>query len=267
MDNTPNKEQLVELLKRLSFQEIQEVISALSVGGKTESDLSALEQVADDRFQNGVFCPHCGESGLYVRFGFTKGKQRYRCNSCGKTFIATTNSVFAFSKKPLELWRKYMDCMAQGMSIRKAAATCSLNTQTAFIWRHKILDALSRTFENSEQKLKGIVEADETYFALSFKGKKPKSFVYPNDRAPHKRGSENHVRGLSREQVCVPCAIDREKIIVSKAASLGRPAVTDIRQIFSGKIEKKAHFARTRLMYIRLSPVRKGLSISGCRKV
>lgn len=53
------------------------------------------------------------------------------------------------------------------------------------------------------------MEADETFFPLSYKGNHRKSsFVMP--RKAHKRGSSTHTRGLSKEQVCVPCAIDRK---------------------------------------------------------
>ena len=56
-----------------------------------------------------------------------------------------------------------------GLSIRKSAAKCGISNATAFYWRHKILGALQNITE-IKQKLSGIVEADETFFPLSFKG-------------------------------------------------------------------------------------------------
>ena len=69
--------------------------------------------------------------------------------------------------------------MMLGLSVRKSAEICGINKDTAFIWRHKILDALQNMA--SDVKLDGIVEADETFFAISFKGnhKKSTSFVMP----------------------------------------------------------------------------------------
>lgn len=52
-------------------------------------------------------------------------------------------------------------------SIRECAEVCNISTQTAFNWRHKVLDALQNM--QSEAHLKGVVEADETFFALSYK--------------------------------------------------------------------------------------------------
>lgn len=36
--------------------------------------------------------------------------------------------------------------MMNGFSVRKSAAICGINKDTAFIWRHKILDALQNAF-------------------------------------------------------------------------------------------------------------------------
>ncbi len=66
-------------------------------------------------------------------------------------------------------------------------------------------------------KLNGTIEADETYFNLSFKGKK-KGMI----RKPYLRGGSIHKRGLSREKVCVACAIDRNKNIMGKSVCLGK---------------------------------------------
>lgn len=63
--------------------------------------------------------------------------------------------------------------MMQGMSIRKSAKECGINVDTAFKWRHKIIDSLQAMHD--EVKLDGVVEADETFFALSFKGNHKKS--------------------------------------------------------------------------------------------
>ena len=63
--------------------------------------------------------------------------------------------------------------MMNGLSICKTAAVCGIHRNTAFIWRHKILDALQNMAD--EVKLDGIIEADETFFAISYKGNHSKS--------------------------------------------------------------------------------------------
>lgn len=62
--------------------------------------------------------------------------------------------------------------MMDGLSVRKSAAICKINRNTAFVWRHKILDALA-LLATKQKRLGGIVEADETFFPLSYKGGHP----------------------------------------------------------------------------------------------
>lgn len=70
-------------------------------------------------------------------------------------------------------------------------------------------------------ELEGISECDETFFALSYKGNRKAFSEGGIERDAHKRGGEVHTRGLSKEQVCVPCAVDRKHKSVSKIACLG----------------------------------------------
>ena len=95
------------------------------------------------------------------------------CKDCHKTFTARNNTITFSSKKSFATWKKYIDCMMNGFTVRKSAKICGINKDTAFIWRHKILDALQNMA--SDVKLDGIVEADETFFAISFKGNHKKS--------------------------------------------------------------------------------------------
>jgi hypothetical protein len=60
--------------------------------------------------------------------------------------------------------------MAEGLSIDKSAERCDLSHRTAFTWRHKILDAIGRGV--GKDSLSGIVEADETFLPVSYKGAK-----------------------------------------------------------------------------------------------
>ena len=91
----------------------------------------------------------------------------------GHRDIIATNSIISGTRKDLAVWEKYIDCMMNGLSICKTAAACGIHRNTAFIWRHKILDALQNMAD--EVKLDGIIEADETFFAISYKGNHSKS--------------------------------------------------------------------------------------------
>jgi len=141
--------------------------------------------------------------------------------------------------------------MINGLPIRKAAEICHIHRNTTFIWRHKILDALQNVPRN--EKLEGIVEADETFFPISYKGNyKKSSFVIP--REVRKRGKSIHKRGLSRELVCVPCAIDRSGHSVSKIATFGRVKTKDLHLRYDGKINENATLCTDKMnSYVRFA--------------
>ena len=50
-----------------------------------------------------------------------------------------TNTIFFSSKKPLTLWKRYIDLMIEGKSLRYIAKELNITLQTSFYWRHKIL--------------------------------------------------------------------------------------------------------------------------------
>ena len=56
-------------------------------------------------------------------------------------------------------------------------------------------------------------------------------------RRAHKRGKSIRMRGLSREQVCVSCAVNRNGLSVSKITNLGRTSLKAISTLFNGVID------------------------------
>ncbi len=201
-----------KMFKTLSYSERRELIEFMEHCNQNSSLANELEE---QRFAKGLYCPHCGCVENIQKYGLQNDKQKYRCKDCGKYFTATSESVLSGSHKPLSVWKQYIECMLDGLSIRKSAEECGISVKTAFTWRHKILDALSQKAEK-ETALSGVIEADETFFRVSYKGRKRNM-----PRPSHHRGTTASKRGLSTQQVCVPCAIDRSKNVLSKVCSPG----------------------------------------------
>ena len=177
-------------------------------------------------------CPNCKHT-QFQKVGKTRGIQRYKCKFCNKTFNAKTKTAFHCTKKSLETWNHYLNLMfSNQMSLRKIAKATGIDLRTTFFWRHKILNALK---ELDNPKLSGIVEADETYFALSYKGKKRDL-----PRPPHKRGKQIKKRGLSKDQVCVIGAIDRTKSTLLESTCLASPKISDITRVLGPHIARDA---------------------------
>lgn len=109
-----------------------------------------------------------------------------------------------YSKKAFAVWKEFVFCFLHGFTVREAADHLGVNKNTTFLWRHKLCDSLSSIMESV--KFGEIVEADETYFRVSYKGS-----AEPLPRKTRKRGSsifhKDRKRGLSDEQVCVPCGL------------------------------------------------------------
>lgn len=139
-------------------------------------------------------CPHC-ESSHLIKWGKQSKLQRYRCKQCGKTHNAITKTPMAKVHNKSK-WLAYCDNMSNtNDSLRKVAHRLNITLSKSFRWRHKLL---TRAAMNQPNNLSGIVEVDETFFALSFKGQKKKL-----PRKAHKRGKEVTSRGTSKDQVPV----------------------------------------------------------------
>lgn len=210
--------------KQSLFNFLAEILSA--------SPLSMME-CRESRFSKGQVCPHC-EGTHVIKYGMIKSQQRYQCKTCHRTFTDFTKSALSHSHLPLTTWLEYTKCMILGLSIRKSAERVNVSVKTSFYMRHKILDAI-RLFLGVGN-LEGIIEMDETFFPLSFKGNHKKSgFNMP--RESRKRGGEVEKRGISSEQVCVATAIDRNGNLVMELLCLGRMKTVDIKRLYENRIE------------------------------
>ena len=200
-----NSREMFEAFKILASEErkalFQLIQNALYPNTELPLDM-VMQELRDARFSKGFVCPHCASKAI-KRHGFFNERQRYKCKDCNKTFSDTTNTVITGTHYP-DKWLAYVECMLQGMSLRKIAEQLKIHVSTAFFWRHKILLALMR---EPCKSLKGIIEADETYMIESLKSKNRVKKL--GTRKARKRGGVSQYRGISREQVCILVAVDR----------------------------------------------------------
>jgi hypothetical protein len=134
--------------------------------------------------------------------------RRYFCRGCGKTFNCLTGTPLARLRHK-ELWTEFGASLSKGETVAVAAERCGVAGSTAFRWRHRFLQAVS----GGVVKLRGIVEADETFVLASRKGERKL------DRKPRKRGGKASKRGVSDEQIPVLVAADRSGSTVSAVLS------------------------------------------------
>ena len=80
--------------------------------------------------------------------------------------------------------------------MRKAAAHLGVHRTTALRWRHRFLQCPAKI---KDLAMRGVVEADETYVLVSFKGQR--QALSHAGRPSRRRGGKARKRGLSSEQI------------------------------------------------------------------
>lgn len=227
-----------QMFKSLSDKEKETFLRLLGMPTKLTEIIDSAnteEFVAKHRFPSReVCCVHCGLLDV-CKCGRTRaGHQRFRCRGCGRTFTYATRTIFSGAKRGLDMYLHYIHCMIRGMTVRATAMECGITKNNAFYLRHKILDALQQM--QAGVKLDGVVEADETYFPISFKGNHSRSRTFEMPREAHHRGERAKKRGISKEKVCVACAVDGGHQSIANISNLGRPSVKSISAVLGGKI-------------------------------
>lgn len=131
---------ILTLIRTLPQNE-QETLKTLFLNNT--SKVFKIEQlVSEQRFTHGVVCPICRSVGHASRNGHRKdGKQRYICKNCGKSFVSNTNSITSGTRKGYAVWKEYIQCMVNGLSVRKTAELCGIHrSKIATLGRIKTKD-------------------------------------------------------------------------------------------------------------------------------
>lgn len=205
--------------KDLSFTDRIVFYTTLSNNVNVHED-NLQDFLIETRINDGNTCIYC-ESSHIVKNGKRKdGTQRFLCRDCKRSFIPRSCSITSGTRKDLSVWAQYLKCMSDKKTLKETAEECSISVTSAFCWRHKILDALKEVTDRV--CLDGIVEADEIFFNVSYKGNHKKSRQFKMPRKAHKRGNAIHRKGLSSEKVCVPCAVDDKGISFARPVKLGK---------------------------------------------
>jgi transposase-like protein len=77
-----------------------------------------------------VLCPHCHTDDIYGH-GIYKGRKRYKCKECLKTFNDFTGTAISGIKK-VDKFQEYIELTIESVSIRKAAKKLKISTNTIF---------------------------------------------------------------------------------------------------------------------------------------
>lgn len=180
-----------------------------------------------------IVCPCC-KSNKIIKNGHDKNKvQTYYCKSCTKRFSSCTSIPISHTKLTYEQLVVFFNCMNDKLSIKKTAAKMGCNKNTVFLLQHKVLESIS--IVRKTIKLKGKIEADETYESINLKGTKSKNMPRASKHRSSKGGSK---RGISNHQVCIASAIDEYDNCFLEIVGTGPITSEQIIDVFQDKTEK-----------------------------
>lgn len=192
--------------------------------------ITVSEALLAQKKNDGYRCPHC--NGKAVKNGRNAAQhQVYRCKECGKHFTANTNTPLKRTRKSSATWRRFLEGMLQGLTLSQLSASCGISMTTAFRWRHKVFDAIVEV--NNSTVLSDTIEADETFFLDSFKGRHK---AWPTGRQPRRRGGTAKLRGISHEQICIPCLLDSNGNYAARITNRGKINASTLSKAFGERI-------------------------------
>lgn len=191
--------------------------------------------MADARPQGPLRCPRCGGAALVKNGHAANGAQRHRCKGCGRTFVASAGTVLGGTKLPGEAWSRFAACFVDRLPLRACAGRCGVSLKTAFFMRHRLLEALRGALPAFRVAAGGSAELDETHLRESFKGNHSRGgFAIP--RPARHRGTDCHVRGTSKEQICVMLGVNDLGDVFYGIACRGQVTTSRALELLEGKV-------------------------------
>lgn len=218
MNHIANK--LVECIKNLSSNAVGKLL-ALAL------EMIDAETAVADR------CPYCGSTHI-VRNGHKRGKQRFLCRSCSRTFVTTTHTVMSMSHYPASVWKDVITDTLGGHAIDFTAERLGLSHQCVFNMRHKILLALQDIAASDPAILGQVSELDETFVLECFKGKELPSGI---GRPARRHGAKAQKRGVSNEYVCINTGVQRDGVAIAETVNRAKPDASELQQVYSSHIK------------------------------
>lgn len=143
------------------------------------SEEICLEHLKQVRWQDGIFCPHCGNEKVY----HFSDKKRFKCASCRKQFTSKVGTIFEDSKIPLQKWFFAIYILTshkKGISSLQLSKDIGVTQKTAWFILHRLRHASQTKAFNAP--LSNVVEADETYVGGKEKNK------HASKRTPNTQG-------------------------------------------------------------------------------
>ncbi len=197
--------------------------SILSLNEQFSTDDTCRRFLEDIRWGNRPKCPHCGRRKAYDLAHPTARPGLYKCASCRQEFTVTVGTIFEDSHVPLPKWflAIYLIVNAKkGISTNSLSQLLGLTYKTTWFLSHRIRHMMEPL---AQRRLRGVVEADETYVGGRHRGGK------------RGRGSESQTpvlalvqrNGVVRTQVVESVNAKTLKAVIREALAPSANMMTD----------------------------------------
>lgn len=159
-------------------------------------------------------CVHC-KSEKIIRYGkSSKGRQRYLCKDCHKTFTIVTKSFFKNTRITYDQWLKLFECEMSGLTLKETSYQVSLSVTSCFCLRHKIYEVMG---EAQAERLEGDVQLDTTFTEIGFKGLKKT----PRPVKGSKKNPKANILFDKDPKICISTAADSEGNVFFRISGYG----------------------------------------------
>ncbi len=132
-------------------------------------ETSAVEFMEAQRWGDAPCCPRCGDMDVYQMKDANGERNKrflWRCCGCARQFTVRIGTVFEESRIPLRHWcyAFWRACTSKkGVSALEIKRQTGLSYKSALFMMHRIRFAMAPSELEPEDKLRGVVEVDETY--------------------------------------------------------------------------------------------------------
>ena len=170
-------------------------------------------------------CPICSSTEKVTK----KTGYIYRCADCGKSFTVNYNSISSGTRCDALTWMKIIHGMLNFKTINEICELCHIDKKTFYKLRNRLFYALYLLME--EVKLYGVIEVDNTFVRVSYKGMSLQAHDYPEDsvfedatylsRPPRERGGAYSLVDKNANYICVFTGVDEFGHVLARFAGIG----------------------------------------------
>ncbi|MFA9398683.1 MAG: IS1 family transposase [Clostridiaceae bacterium] len=122
---------------------------------------SFIKNIIKIKHKDGIHCPDCNSENIY-KHGKYRGRQRYICKDCSKSFNDLTGTILSGTHN-INKWIGFLDIMQERNTLRETSKKLGIAHTTIFYWRHKMLRSLNY---DDKKKYDGLVEVFQHPYPL-----------------------------------------------------------------------------------------------------